>query len=67
MKEGNAAGKHCVLVDDLIQTGGTLIQTGKALLELGALSVSAFCTHGVFPQVFETFETETLNAKPSPF
>ena len=43
-------GKHCVLVDDLIQTGGTLLETGKALLELGALDVSAFCTHGVFPQ-----------------
>eukprot|EP00802_Teleaulax_amphioxeia_P012212 Tamp_12251.p1 GENE.Tamp_12251~~Tamp_12251.p1 ORF type:complete len:350 (+),score=65.58 Tamp_12251:62-1111(+) len=50
VKEGTAKGKHCVLVDDLIQTGGTLIQTGKALLELGAASVSAFCTHGVFPQ-----------------
>ena len=35
VKEGSAKGKHCVLVDDLIQTGGTLIETGKALLALG--------------------------------
>uniref|UniRef100_A0A7S4KYV8 Phosphoribosyltransferase domain-containing protein n=1 Tax=Guillardia theta TaxID=55529 RepID=A0A7S4KYV8_GUITH len=49
VKEGNAKGKHCVLVDDLIQSGGTLIECGKALLELGAVSVSAFCTHAVFP------------------
>jgi len=49
VKEGSAQGKHCVLVDDIVQSGGTLIECGKMLLELGARSVSAFCTHGVFP------------------
>jgi len=32
--------------------GGTLIETGKALLDLGAVSVSAFCTHGVCKYVY---------------
>jgi len=49
VKEGNPKDKHIVLVDDMIQSGGTLLETGKALLALGAKSVSAFCTHGVFP------------------
>lgn len=50
VKEGSAKGKHCVLVDDMVQSGGTLLECGKALLGLGAESVSAFCTHGVFPK-----------------
>jgi phosphoribosylpyrophosphate synthetase len=54
VKEGEAKGKHVVLVDDMIQSGGTLLETGKALLALGAASVSAFCTHGVFPNQAHT-------------
>eukprot|EP00286_Rhodomonas_abbreviata_P029191 CAMPEP_0181297700 /NCGR_PEP_ID=MMETSP1101-20121128/5385_1 /TAXON_ID=46948 /ORGANISM="Rhodomonas abbreviata, Strain Caron Lab Isolate" /LENGTH=335 /DNA_ID=CAMNT_0023402665 /DNA_START=34 /DNA_END=1037 /DNA_ORIENTATION=- len=50
VKEGNAKGKDCVLVDDMIQSGGTLIECGKALMALGAKTVSAFCPHGVFPK-----------------
>ena len=47
--EGEPKGRHVLIVDDLVQTGGTLHASGKALLELGAASVSAYCTHGVFP------------------
>lgn len=47
--EGDPAGKHCVLVDDLVQSGGTLLQAAKALKEAGATRVSAYCTHAVFP------------------
>jgi len=41
--------KKIVIVDDLVQTGGTLYETGKVLLDAGASSVNAFVTHGVFP------------------
>ncbi|CEM31785.1 unnamed protein product [Vitrella brassicaformis CCMP3155] len=48
--EGDPTGKNVYIVDDLVKTGGTLIQCKKALFEAGAASVSAFVTHGVFPQ-----------------
>jgi len=49
VKDGEAAGRHCVILDDLVQTGGTLIECAKALKEAGAAKVSCFVTHGVFP------------------
>eukprot|EP00981_Chlorochromonas_danica_P002548 scaffold487_cov178-Ochromonas_danica.AAC.36 len=50
IQDGNAKGKHVVIVDDLVQTGGTLYECGVALRSAGALSVNAFVAHGVFPQ-----------------
>jgi len=44
---GEVAGRHCLLVDDLIDTAGTLVKGTEALLEKGALSVSACATHAV--------------------
>ena len=41
--------KNIVIVDDLVQTGGTLFECGKVLKSAGASSVNAFCAHGVFP------------------
>ena len=49
LKEGEPKGKHVVIVDDLVQTGGTLVECGKVLQKHGAKALSAFCTHGVFP------------------
>ncbi|MFW6324714.1 MAG: ribose-phosphate diphosphokinase [Desulfovibrionales bacterium] len=49
LKEGSPRGKHVVIVDDLVMTGGTLLESKKALLESGAAKVSCFVTHGVFP------------------
>lgn len=48
--DGDAKGKHVVIVDDLCQTGGTLIACRDALLAQGATSVSAYCTHAIFPK-----------------
>ena len=49
IQDGDAKGKHCIIVDDLVQTGGTLYECGIALQKAGALSSSCFVTHGVFP------------------
>ena len=50
VQDGDATGRRVVVVDDLVQTGGTLYECGAKLLELGAASVSAFVAHGVFPR-----------------
>jgi phosphoribosylpyrophosphate synthetase len=50
IQDGSAEGKNIVIVDDLVQTGGTLYETGKVLKEAGALSVNAFVSHAVFPK-----------------
>jgi ribose-phosphate pyrophosphokinase len=44
---GDVAGKNCVIVDDMIDTAGTLCTAAGALVNAGALSVSACATHGV--------------------
>ncbi len=44
---GDVAGRHCVIVDDLVDTAGTLCTAAHALKEAGAESVRAYCTHGV--------------------
>jgi ribose-phosphate pyrophosphokinase len=45
---GDVRGKDCVIVDDMIDTAGTLTQAAKAVVEAGARSVAAVATHGVF-------------------
>ncbi|KAJ7549392.1 hypothetical protein O6H91_07G051700 [Diphasiastrum complanatum] len=50
LKEGDAAGRHVVIVDDLVRSGGTLIECQKVLAAHGAVKVSAYATHGVFPE-----------------
>ncbi len=44
---GDVIGKNCVIVDDLVDTAGTLCKAAAALKEQGAVSVSAYCTHPV--------------------
>jgi ribose-phosphate pyrophosphokinase len=44
---GEVAGKRCILVDDIVDSGGTLCNAATALLKQGARSVQAYCTHGV--------------------
>jgi ribose-phosphate pyrophosphokinase len=44
---GDVVGKDCLLVDDIVDSGGTLCNAADALLARGALSVTAYITHGV--------------------
>jgi ribose-phosphate pyrophosphokinase len=44
---GDVTGRHCVLVDDLVDSGGTLCNAAEALLEAGATAAVAYVTHGV--------------------
>jgi len=44
---GEVAGKHCIMVDDIVDSGGTLVNAADALLAKGASDVSAYITHGV--------------------
>ena len=44
---GDVKGKHAILVDDIVDSGGTLCKAADAILEAGALSVRAYITHGV--------------------
>jgi len=44
---GDIAGRNCVLLDDIVDSGGTLCNAADALLDGGAASVSAYITHGV--------------------
>ena len=44
---GDVAGKSCILVDDIVDSGGTLCNAAEALLKQGAKDVSAYITHGV--------------------
>ncbi len=44
---GDVSGCSCILVDDIVDSGGTLCNAATALLEQGATDVSAYITHGV--------------------
>ncbi len=44
---GDVAGYNCILIDDMVDSGGTLVNAADALLKYGAKEVSAYLTHGV--------------------
>lgn len=44
---GDVKNKHAILVDDMIDSGGTLCNAAKAIMDAGALSVRAYITHGI--------------------
>ena len=45
---GDVSGRRCILVDDIVDSAGTLCNAAEALKERGAKSVAAYVTHGVF-------------------
>ncbi len=59
---GDVEGKDVILVDDIIDTAGTIIQAAAALKAKGATSVTACCTHGVLSgSAFERIEKGALD------
>ena len=44
---GEVRDRHCILIDDIIDSGGTLCNAAQALMDDGAASVAAYITHGV--------------------
>jgi ribose-phosphate pyrophosphokinase len=44
---GDVEGRHCILVDDIVDSGGTLCNAAAALIAGGASSASVYTTHGV--------------------
>lgn len=58
---GEIKGRNIILVDDLVDTGGTLCKAADMMMERGALSVRAICTHGVLSgKAYENIEASQL-------
>ena len=62
---GDVSGRTCLVIDDLIDTAGTLVKTASALMDSGASSVYACCSHPVFsgpavPNILESCIREVV-------
>ncbi|WP_373460230.1 ribose-phosphate pyrophosphokinase [Pseudokordiimonas caeni] len=59
---GEVEGYHCVLVDDIVDSAGTLCNAAKALADAGAVSVSAYVAHGVLSgPALDRIEASTMD------
>ena len=59
---GEVEGMNCVLIDDMVDTAGTLCKAAKALKDHGAASVTAYCTHPVLSgAAIENLNNSVLN------
>ena len=59
---GEIDGRNCVIMDDMIDTAGTLVKAADVLKERGARSVYAYCTHPVFSgQAIERLAASTID------
>ncbi len=60
---GRVEGRHCLIVDDIVDTAGTLCKAAEALKERGAKRVSAYCTHPVLSgDAIENIEKSDLDS-----
>ena len=58
---GDVQGRHVVLVDDMVDTAGTLTKAADLMMEKGALSVRAICTHAILSgNAYERIENSQL-------
>ncbi|QQR69622.1 MAG: ribose-phosphate pyrophosphokinase [Alphaproteobacteria bacterium] len=58
---GTVRDRHCLMVDDMVDSGGTLVKAAAALRESGACSVSAYASHGVFsPPASRNIESSVI-------
>ncbi|WP_031426437.1 ribose-phosphate pyrophosphokinase [Flavimarina sp. Hel_I_48] len=58
---GQVTGRHVVLVDDMVDTAGTLTKAANLMMEKGALSVRAICTHAILSgDAYERVENSKL-------
>lgn len=53
---GDVKNKNCIIIDDMIDTGGTIIKAAKYLKENGANHIYLAATHGLFSKGFEIFD-----------
>lgn len=59
---GDVKGRNCIIVDDMVDTAGTLCQAAAALKEQGASSVSAYCVHPVLSgKALKNIESSSLD------
>jgi ribose-phosphate pyrophosphokinase len=61
---GDVKGKDCIIIDDMIDTAGTLVQAAQALKKNGANRVYAAATHAIFsdPAITRIAECDALEA-----
>jgi ribose-phosphate pyrophosphokinase len=58
---GDVEGRNCIIVDDMVDSGGTLCNAAEALIKKSAISVSAYITHGVLSgKAFERIANSSL-------
>jgi ribose-phosphate pyrophosphokinase len=59
---GEVAGKNCIIIDDIVDSAGTLCNAANALIEVGAKAVFAYITHGVLSgSAIERIENSKLS------
>jgi ribose-phosphate pyrophosphokinase len=57
---GDVTGRRCILFDDIVDSGGTLVNAAQALADRGATEVSAYVTHGVLSSAAEVKVVDSI-------